>query len=91
MRSTSHVLPVSARIGRTRAEPNEQVTVAAGSALAADVAAKAAFLLSSDGPDWLDARGLPGRFVADDGMVVNSTWDRQVEAARRRDGAASWS
>ena len=31
--------------------------------LAADVAAKAAFLLGDDGPAWLDERGMPGRFV----------------------------
>jgi thiamine biosynthesis lipoprotein len=87
---TQHHL-IDPRTGRPSRSRWEQVTVAAGSALAADVAAKAAFLLSSDGPDWLDARDLPGRFVADDGIVANSTWDRQVETARRRDGAASWS
>ena len=54
-------------IGRPAASRWEQVTVAAGSCLAADVAAKAAFLRSEEGPDWLDALGLPGRFVAHDG------------------------
>lgn len=56
----------------------EQVTVAAASCLAADVAAKAAFLLSDEGPDWLDARGLPGRFVAAGEVVVNESWGRAV-------------
>ena len=50
------------------------MSVAAGSCLAADVVAKAAFLLSDDGPDWLDERGLPGRLVDDRGVVVNRTW-----------------
>ena len=39
-----------------------------------------AFLLGSAGPDWLDARGLHGRFVALDGAVSeNRSWS---EAAR---------
>jgi thiamine biosynthesis lipoprotein ApbE len=50
------------------------VTVAAPSCLAADVAAKAAFLLSRDGPDWLDQRELPGRFRAGEQVVTNSVW-----------------
>lgn len=54
----------------------DEVTVAATSCLAADVAAKAAFLLSDDGPDWLDEQGLPGRFVQDDAIVVNAAWRR---------------
>jgi FAD:protein FMN transferase len=52
-----------------------QVTVAARSCLAADVAAKAAFVLSEQGPDWLDAHGMPGRFVGHDGeAAVNESW-----------------
>jgi len=51
-----------------------EVTVAAGSCVAADVAAKAAFLLGSEGPGWLDGQGLPGRFVAPDGVLTNATW-----------------
>jgi thiamine biosynthesis lipoprotein len=51
------------------------VTVAAGSCLSADVAAKAALLLGDAGPAWLDGRGLAGRFVAADGVVTsNDTW-----------------
>lgn len=54
-----------------------EVTVAAGSCVAADIAAKAAFLLSSGGPDWLDARGLPGLFHASDGsLTANRSWQR---------------
>jgi thiamine biosynthesis lipoprotein len=61
--------------GRPAASCWAQVTAAAGSCLAADVAAKAAFLRSEEGPDWLDRHGLPGRFVArDGGLVVNESW-----------------
>lgn len=56
----------------------EQVTVAASSCVAADVAAKAAFLLSDDGPAWLDERGLPGRFVAGGCVEPNAAWCRAV-------------
>jgi thiamine biosynthesis lipoprotein len=64
----------------------EEVTVVAAGCLAADVAAKAAFLLSHDGPGWLDDRGLPGRFVASDEVVENRAWcevarDSRVRAA----------
>jgi FAD:protein FMN transferase len=60
---------------RPSESPWKQVTVSGSTCLAADVAAKAAFLLGDDGPGWLDARGLPGRFVTDDGRVVcNAHW-----------------
>jgi len=53
----------------------EQVTTSGASCLAADVAAKAAFLLGERGPTWLDERGVPGRFLARDGTVVeNAAW-----------------
>jgi FAD:protein FMN transferase len=55
-----------------------EVTVAAESCLAADVAAKAAFLLSAEGPEWLDERGLPGRFLAEDRTVENEAWRRML-------------
>jgi thiamine biosynthesis lipoprotein len=58
-----------------------EVSVAAGSCLAADVAAKAAVLLGDDGPDWLDERQLPGRFVGPDGIVVNVGWRDAVQEA----------
>ncbi len=54
------------------------MTVAAGSCLGADVAAKAAYLLSDDGPDWLDERALPGRFLAEDDLVENEAWRVQT-------------
>jgi FAD:protein FMN transferase len=58
------------------AEPRwEQVTASGTTCLAADVAAKTGFLLGADGPEWLDARGIPGRFVAADGEIVeNDVW-----------------
>lgn len=61
--------------GRPSVTPWRDVTVAAGSCLAADVAAKAAVLIGEAGPRWLDARGLAGRFVASSGEVIcNDTW-----------------
>jgi thiamine biosynthesis lipoprotein len=55
--------------------PWKQVTASGTTCLAADVAAKAGFLLGEGGPRWLDERGIPGRFVAVDGEIVeNATW-----------------
>jgi len=65
--------PASGRPARSRWD---EVTVTADSCLAADVAAKAAFLISDDGPGWLDDRGLPGRFRAGGDLVVNDAWNR---------------
>ena len=64
--------------GRPAGSPWTSVTVAAGSCLAADVAAKAAFLSGSDGLEWLDRRCLAGRFVADDRVVENGAWRTAV-------------
>jgi FAD:protein FMN transferase len=53
----------------------QQVTASGASCLDADVAAKAAFLLGERGPQWLDDRDLPGRFVSPGGDVVeNDAW-----------------
>ena len=52
----------------------ECVTVCAGSCLAADVAAKTAFLLGDGGPRWLEGRGLQGRFVSDVAVVLAGGW-----------------
>jgi FAD:protein FMN transferase len=68
------------RTGRPAVSRWEEVTVAAGSCLAADVAAKAAFLLGADGPGWLDARGLAGRFVGGSSVVVSDAWRERVGA-----------
>jgi thiamine biosynthesis lipoprotein len=53
----------------------DQVTASGVTCLAADIAAKTGFLLGEDGPAWLDERGIPGRFVAVDGEIVeNDVW-----------------
>jgi thiamine biosynthesis lipoprotein len=65
--------------GSPSTSPWEQVTVAGGSCLGADVAAKAAFLLADRGPGWLAERGLPGRFLdADGAVVVSDAWARML-------------
>ena len=68
---------VDPRTGLPSRSPWFEVTVAASSCLRADVAAKAAFLLGENGPDWLDARGLPGRFVGTD-TVHDECWRRSL-------------
>jgi len=68
--------PASGAPART---PWSDVTVAAPSCLVADIAAKAALLLGSAGPGWLDGRQLPGRFIGRDGSVlVNQHWRHRV-------------
>jgi thiamine biosynthesis lipoprotein len=69
--------------GRPASSPWAEVTVVAGSCLAADVAAKAAFLAGADGPAWLDRRGLGGRFVDPDGSAVENIAWRRATAARQ--------
>ena len=73
---------IDPRTGSPAESPWAEVTVSAGTCLQADVAAKAAFLLGPDGPAWLDARGLAGRFLPEDGRtVLNHVWRRSVRAA----------
>ena len=52
----------------------ETVTVCAATCLAADVAAKTAFLLGDDGPGWLDQHALQGRFVSPTEVVLAGGW-----------------
>jgi thiamine biosynthesis lipoprotein len=66
--------------GRPSASPWEEVTVCGATCFAADVAAKAAFLLGEDGPDWLDERGLAGRFLAQGEAYENASWRAGVRA-----------
>jgi FAD:protein FMN transferase len=61
--------------GAPSASPWEQVTACGASCLAADVAAKAGFLLGADGPGWLDRRRIPARFVSPHGATTaNESW-----------------
>ena len=60
--------------GRPSTSRWDEVTVCGATCLAADVAAKAAFLLGDDGPDWLAERGLPGRFLERGRVYENSCW-----------------
>lgn len=71
---------IDPRTGRPSESRWDEVTVAAGSCLAADVAAKAAFLLSDEGPGWLDERGLPGRFREGESLVANQAWRDRLGA-----------
>ena len=73
---------VDPRTGLPSSSRWSAVSVCASTCIGADVAAKAAFLLDEDGPDWLDGRGLPGRFVDEDGLVVcNERWRAAVPEA----------
>jgi FAD:protein FMN transferase len=72
---------IDPRTGRPAESRWDEVTVAAGSCVGADVAAKAAFLLSDDGPSWLDDRGLAGRFRAGETVVANHAWRTELSAA----------
>jgi FAD:protein FMN transferase len=65
---------IDPRTGLPCRSPWTQVTVVGASCLAADVCAKAAFLLGDDGPAWLDSRALPGRFVSHDRVHCNRSW-----------------
>jgi thiamine biosynthesis lipoprotein len=67
--------------GRPSTSHWEQVTVCGASCVAADIAAKAAFLLGARGPAWLDALGLPGRFVSAGGIAENQCWTQAVGQA----------
>jgi FAD:protein FMN transferase len=69
----NHLIDPRTGVGTT--SPWRDVSVAGPSCLVADVAAKAALLLGSAGPAWLDRRGLAGRFVGHDRRVVlNDAW-----------------
>jgi FAD:protein FMN transferase len=73
---------IDPRTGVPSLSPWEQVTVCGLTCVAADVAAKAAFLLGFDGLAWLDVRGLPGRFATACGdIAVNHAWQQTLERA----------
>jgi FAD:protein FMN transferase len=72
---------IDSRTGRPASSRWTEVTVAAPTCLDADVAAKAAFLLSDDGPGWLEERGLAGRFLAEGVVVTNRAWRERLQEA----------
>jgi thiamine biosynthesis lipoprotein len=70
---------IDPRTGRPTTSPWRDVTVAAQTCLMADVAAKAALLLGTAGPVWLDERNLAGRFVSHNGAVtLNESWSARA-------------
>lgn len=72
---------VDPRTGGASESPWEQVTASGATCLGADVAAKVGFLLGDRGPEWLDERGIPGRFVRVDREVVeNDAWANATQA-----------
>ncbi len=73
---------IDPRTGRPSDSPWEQVTACGADCVAADGAAKAGFLLADHGPDWLDSRGIPARFLRPDGGVTkNDAWRRSMAGA----------
>ena len=73
---------LDAHTGRPAATPWSVVTACGATCVAADVAAKAGFLAGTDGPAWLDARGIPARFVdLDGGIRTNASWERSMREA----------
>jgi FAD:protein FMN transferase len=70
---------IDPRTGRPTTSLWRDVTVAAPSCFVADVAAKAALLLGTAGPAWLDERNLAGRFVSHGGAVtLNESWSARA-------------
>ena len=71
---------IDPRTGVSARSPWQQVTACGSTCVAADIAAKAAFLHGSSGPAWLDERGVPGRFLSIDGVThVNRSWKQMLE------------
>ena len=70
---------IDPRTGRPAHSPWELVTVCGRTCLGADIAAKAAFLLGHEGPEWLDDKAMPGRFLTADGTVItNQSWRQSL-------------
>jgi thiamine biosynthesis lipoprotein len=63
---------LDARTGRPSESRWREVTVVAGTCVAADVAAKTAFLLDEKGPRWLAGQGLRGRFIDAKGIAIDT-------------------
>jgi thiamine biosynthesis lipoprotein len=72
--SVQHHL-IDARTGVPATSRWSAVTACGATCLAADVAAKAGYLLGDAGPEWLDLRGIPARFLTGDGTAIaNDAW-----------------
>lgn len=75
--------------GRPAAGPWRTASVAAPCALAANVASTAAIVLGADAQEWLAARGLPARLVAQDGTITTTGgWPAPLSVAQDEDGTA---
>jgi thiamine biosynthesis lipoprotein len=73
---------IDPRTGLPSRSPWTEVTACGATCVAADIAAKAGFLLGDDGPAWLGARGIPARFLGEDGSIrTTSAWDRDLREA----------
>jgi FAD:protein FMN transferase len=73
---------IDPRTGAPAATVWEQVTACGAGCLAADVAAKAGFLLGEGGPRWLDRRAILARFLTPDGQATtNESWRRSLAEA----------
>jgi len=73
---------IDPRTSHPAASPWSLVTACGESCLAADIAAKAGFLLGERGPAWLDRKGIPGRFLKADGDVtLNAAWRASMREA----------
>ena len=69
---------VDPRTGRPADTPWQTVTVAARTCLDANIASTAAIVLGSEGPRWLEERGLPARLAGCEGKVVRvSGWPEE--------------
>jgi FAD:protein FMN transferase len=68
-----HLIDVRTR--RPSDSPWREVTACGATCLDADVAAKAGFLAGEGGSAWLDRRGIPARFISQEGDVTcNDAW-----------------
>jgi thiamine biosynthesis lipoprotein len=65
---------IDPRTGAPAVSPWWDVTVSAATCLQADVAAKAALILGSDGPAFLSRHGLAGRFIPAVGDALDVAW-----------------
>jgi FAD:protein FMN transferase len=73
---------IDPRTGRPAETPWSEVTACGASCLAADIAAKAGFLMGERGPEWLDRKGIPARFLTAEGEVtLNDAWRSSMREA----------